>query len=90
MLSAIWSLLGIIGLIVPGVDILVLMLPAMPLYLVTTVIDSTATHGLLWDSAHSPPYLNSVGVAVVYVLPGIVSIALFALSVGRTPTRGSQ
>jgi hypothetical protein len=37
-----------------------LILPAIPLAILTTWIDPSARHGLLCDSAHSPPFLNSV------------------------------
>jgi hypothetical protein len=75
---------------IPGVDALFLTIPALPLYLVTSVVDSTATRGLLWDSAHSLPFLNGVGIGAVYVLPGVAAIALFAFSVGRTVPPGGE
>jgi hypothetical protein len=50
---------------------LTIILPAMPLYLLSSAIDPSARSGMLWDSAHSPPFLNSLGIFCVYFAPGV-------------------
>lgn len=52
-----------------------LILPAIPLALLSNWIDPSARSGLLWDSAHSPPFLNTLGVVIVYFVPGVLLIA---------------
>lgn len=47
-----------------------LILPAIPLAIFSNWIDPSARSGLLWDSAHSPPFLNTLGITVVYFVPG--------------------
>jgi len=51
-----------------------LILPAIPLALLSNWIDPSARSGLLWDSAHSPPFLNKLGVAIVYFVPGVLLV----------------
>jgi hypothetical protein len=46
-----------------------LILPAIPLAMFSNWIDPSARSGLLWDSAHSPPFLNALGITVVYFVP---------------------
>lgn len=77
----IWGILGLIGLLIPGVDAWVLILPAIPIYLISSSFsDHVVTHGLLWDSAHGPPFLNTGGVIAVYVVPLVVAIFLLIAS----------
>jgi hypothetical protein len=35
------------------------------------------THGLLWDSAHGPPFLTVPGVVIFYLVPGAWGIVNF-------------
>lgn len=35
------------------------------------------THGLLWDSAHGPPFLTLPGVVIFYLLPGAWGVVTF-------------
>lgn len=69
-----------------GVSQWLLILPAIPFYMFGTWIDASAKHGLLWDSAHSPPFLNPIGITVIYFLPGVLLILLPLLRfrAGRT------
>jgi hypothetical protein len=82
---AVWSVLGLIGLAIPGVDALFLIAPALPLYLLSSIAGNPGTRGALWDSAHGPPFLNDLGIALVYVAPGVVAITVFLFSIGRSP-----
>ena len=73
----VWSLGGLLCLLIPGAKEWAVILPAIPLYELSTAVDSAVrTSGLLWDSAHGPPFLNSAGIFVIYVLPGVVALAL--------------
>jgi hypothetical protein len=56
----------------PG-DLLVI-LPAIPLYLLSSLGDSNPHSGVLWDSAHGPPFLTTVGIVVVYFLPALMAV----------------
>jgi hypothetical protein len=66
------------GLAASGVDAtaLTVILPAIPLALLSTWLDPSARSGLLWDSAHSPPFLNPLGIGMVYFLPGVIFVVL--------------
>jgi hypothetical protein len=39
--------------------------------------------GLLWDSAHGPPFLTGIGVALVYFLPAALGLLWYARLVVR-------
>jgi hypothetical protein len=54
--------------------------PAVPLYLISSAFDPAARSGLLWDSAHGPPFLNGAGIACVYFIPGVLLLLLGALA----------
>jgi hypothetical protein len=49
-------------------------LPAIPLYLLSSLGDSNQHSGLLWDSAHGPPFLTTTGIVVVYFLPALTAL----------------
>jgi hypothetical protein len=76
--SITWLLLGIAALAVhlgfeTGVGMSALIYPAIPLYLVSSGFGhSSLTHGFLWDSAHGPPFLTTLGVIVVYFFPSVL------------------
>lgn len=72
-LSAGTVLLGLGALAASGFDATAfpLIVPAIPLALLSNWLDPAARSGLLWDSAHSPPFLNGLGLAVVYFVPGV-------------------
>lgn len=61
-------------------------LPAFPFALLSNVFDESAHRGLFWDSAHSPPFLNALGLTVVYFGPGAV-LVLLALIRGHGKSR---
>jgi len=53
----------------------VIIVPGIAVYLVSTGFGRTnTTSGLLWDSAHSPPFLNAAGVLVVYFCPAVFAL----------------
>jgi hypothetical protein len=76
--SITWLLLGIAALAVhlgfeTAVGMFALIYPAVPLYVVSSGFGhSSPTHGLLWDSAHGPPFLTTLGVIVVYFFPSVL------------------
>ena len=76
--------LGLGALASSGTDAaaLPLILPAIPFAVLTNWINPSARSGLLWDSAHSPPFLNALGIAVVYFVPGVLLTG--AALLGRT------
>jgi hypothetical protein len=69
-------LLGLGALAASGIDAAAfpLILPAIPLALISNWIDPSARSGLLWDSAHSPPFLNALGITVIYFVPGLLLV----------------
>jgi hypothetical protein len=77
-LSTVWLLLGIAALgvqlgIETGVGMAALIDPAIPLYALSSGFGHTyPTHGLLWDSAHGPPFLTLLGVVLVYFVPAFL------------------
>ncbi len=73
--GAILILLGLLAISGTDEDAWLLILPAIPLATLTNWLDPSAKHGLLWDSAHSPPFLNAAGLASVYFLPGLLLVA---------------
>lgn len=74
---AIWGVAGLVGLLIPAVADWVVFLPAVPLYVLSTAFaKSTVTHGVLWDSAHGPPFLNAAGIVLVYMVPIVFGITL--------------
>jgi hypothetical protein len=81
--SVIWLLLGIAALSVhlgleTGVGMAALIYPAIPLYVVSSGFGHTSpTHGLLWDSAHGPPFLTVLGVLLVYFVPSLLGLRRF-------------
>jgi hypothetical protein len=76
MILLVFGLLAISG---TDVGAWFLILPAIPLALLSTAVDESARSGWLWDSAHSPPFLNPIGLAVVYFIPGIVLVVISIL-----------
>ncbi len=83
----IWGVLGLLGLLIPGVRDWVVILPAIPLYFLSSGSGGTVTHGLLWDSAHGPPFLNTAGIVLVYGVPIFLAIALLLLTSKNTWSR---
>ena len=81
--SGAWLLLGVAALAYHShwetpVSEYALILPAIPLYLISSALTSGGvTHGLLWDSAHGPPFLTVPGVVVVYVVLATVGLIAF-------------
>jgi hypothetical protein len=73
--GAILILLGLLAISGTDEGAWLLILPAIPLAMLTNWLDPSARQGLLWDSAHSPPFLNAVGLALVYFLPGLLLVA---------------
>jgi len=65
---------------------LVVILPAIPFYMFSAWLDPSARRGVFWDSAHSPPFLNTLGIACVYIIPGLLLVAL-ALFAKRPPRK---
>ena len=66
-----------------------LILQAVPFYIASTTVDPSAKRGMFWDSAHSPPFLNDSGIALVasiYFILGIVLIVWGAFV--KPETRG--
>jgi hypothetical protein len=88
--AGIWFALGLVAFAAghlgfsPG-DLLVV-LPAVPLYLLASLGDSSQHSGVLWDSAHGPPFLTTMGIVVVYFLPALIAFA-WQLSKQSSPAR---
>ena len=84
--SLAWLVLGLAaGLVHLGLETTVgesaLIWPAIPLYFLSSGFGSTNVHrGLLWDSAHGPPFLNGGGVLVIYFLPAALGLWRYARS----------
>jgi hypothetical protein len=78
--SAVWLLLGLVGTAVfvgfeSDLGYGAVMGPAFPLYLLSAKLNGSAvTRGVFWDSAHSPPFLNPLGLVAVYALPSILGL----------------
>lgn len=88
-LAILWLSLGLLGWAVPPGDSVALILipPAIPLYLLSSAFHGAGvSHGLLWTSAHGPPFLTPAGVVAVYIVPGFVFLAWAA----RRIIRGNQ
>jgi hypothetical protein len=91
--SIIWLILGLAAISVylhieSGVGDDALIYPAIPLYLLSSGFGTWhSTSGLLWDSAHGPPFLTLTGVAVVYFLPSVLGFIAF---VRKRSTRASS
>ena len=75
-----WLLLGLVG---TGVFVgfeselgyRTIMIPAVPLYLLSAKLRGPAvTGGLFWTSGHSPAVLNPLGLVAVYALPSILGL----------------
>jgi hypothetical protein len=66
-----------------------IILPAVPLYLMSARMDPSATHGLLWDSAHSPPFLNPLGILCVYIIPGFLLLGIAFVKRARPASTAS-
>ena len=83
LLSIIWLLLGIAALGVhlgleTGVGMSALIYPAIPLYALSSGFGHTyPTHGMLWASAHGPPFLTLLGVVLVYFVPSFLGLRRF-------------
>jgi len=83
LLSIIWLLLGIAALGVhlgleSGIGMSALIYPAIPLYALSSGFGHTyPTHGMLWASAHGPPFLTLFGVVLVYVVPSFLGLRRF-------------
>jgi hypothetical protein len=83
LFSIIWLLVGIAALaehlgLETGVGMSAIIYPAIPLYALSSGFGhTTPTHGFLWDSAHGPPFLTLLGVALVYVVPSLLGWRLF-------------
>jgi hypothetical protein len=79
--AGVWLVLGLIALAATdlGSEVaeLLVILPAVPFYLLSSTTGGGEHGGLLWDSAHGPPFLTTAGIVVVYFLP-----ALFAFGWG--------
>src|SRR5262245_21154271 len=85
-LAILWLSLGLLGWVVPPGDSVALILipPAVPLYLLSSTFRGTGvSHGLLWTSAHGPPFLTPGGIAVVYIVPGLVFLSWAARRIRR-------
>jgi hypothetical protein len=76
--------LGALSLAETEASAIALIVPAVPLYLISSAFDPAARSGLLWDSAHSPPFLNGAGIACVYFIPGAVLLLFGAVSRQRS------
>jgi hypothetical protein len=54
---------------------LALVVPAVPIYLVATRLETRhSSGGTVWAAVHGPPFLQADGVALVYFLPGTIAI----------------
>jgi peptidoglycan biosynthesis protein MviN/MurJ (putative lipid II flippase) len=79
--ALVWLALGLIGLAALAgfgstFAAVVIMLPAIPLYLLSTRFGREhASSGLFWLAAHGPPFLNIPGVVVVYLAPAVLILA---------------
>jgi len=72
ILAAVLLTLGAMALVGGAVGEWLLILPAIPFAMVTMWLEPGARSGIFWDSAHSPPFLNALGLTVVYFLPGLL------------------
>jgi hypothetical protein len=84
--SLIWLALGLIGFAAfagfytPIVFEAVIVLPAIPLYLLSTRFGTShASSGWLWVAVHGPPFLNVPGMVVVYVVPALLILGWLAV-----------
>jgi hypothetical protein len=76
--------LGALSLAETEASAIALIVPAVPLYMLSSAFDPAARSGLLWDSAHSPPFLNGAGIVCVYFLPGFLLLVLGAVTRQRS------
>jgi len=87
--SVLWLLLGVAALlahvsIATAIGEAALVWPAVVLYSLSSGAGSgNVTHGLLWDSAHGPPFLTVPGVVILYLVPGVWGIVIFLRSRAR-------
>jgi len=81
--SGLWLLLGVAAILThvgssTTVGDAALMWPGILFYGVSSVGGiRNVTHGLLWDSAHGPPFLTLPGVVVFYLIPGVWGVVNF-------------
>jgi hypothetical protein len=91
--AGVWFVLGLVAFAASHLQFspgeLLVVLPAIPLYLLSSVGDSNQSSGLLWDSAHGPPFLTTMGIVVVYFLPALITFA-WQLSKQSSPAHGGD
>jgi hypothetical protein len=75
--AGVWLVLGLIALTAAdlGSEVaeLLVILPAVPFYLLSSTTGGGDHGGVLWDSAHGPPFLTLAGIVVVYFLPALLA-----------------
>ena len=87
--SGLWLLLGAAAMLAHvGISTTIgdaaLMWPGVLFYSVSSGGGTrNVTHGLLWDSAHGPPFLTLAGVVVFYLIPGVWGVVNFLRWRGR-------
>lgn len=66
------TILGVVAFLNADPTGLLVMLPAVPLYLLSALFNPSAARGVFWDSAHGPPFLTGAGISLVYFLPALI------------------
>src|SRR5262245_51852225 len=82
-----WALIGVIAALpwlvvnslhraeIAPIAFLPLLLLAIPFYFIDSRFGTKdVTEGLFWATGHSPPFLNPLGIFVVYFIPAFVGI----------------
>jgi hypothetical protein len=87
-----WLALGVIGLTAftrfsTPIAALIIVLPAIPLYLLSNLFGTAdAYSGLLWVAVHGPPFLNIPGIVVVYIVPALLILGWLVVRRPRDST----